>query len=154
MPTAPAELAPRASARAVLVCEEDRDARLALVDLLLSRGYQVQVAIDARQAVYAVMGSPLSCVVLSLPLSGAEPEEVFRSIRGMVGDDIVPVVVLSHPRLLPPVIPGFRPDIDQRLAPSLSGAELLDAVHRAITAATTATTTAASPGAAAGRSIS
>jgi DNA-binding response OmpR family regulator len=118
----------------ILVCEEDRDARLAIVDLLLSAGYQVQVAVDARQALYAALSCPASCVILSLPLSGGEPEEIFRSLRGVEEERALPIVIIAHARLLPLSIPGFRHGIDQRLSPALRPADLLASVGNAIAA--------------------
>ena len=56
----------------VLLCVGDRDLRMALAALLGSANLRVEIAAHATQAVSAAVAKTPGCIVLVLPLPGAE----------------------------------------------------------------------------------
>lgn len=112
----------------VLICEGDRDLRLALCALLSREGYFPIVAADVREAVSRCIGPPPICVVLSLPIPGGESGEVLHGLRGLGGMAEVGVVMIAPHDLLEREPAGFRGERDVHLPPSYRPADLLAAV--------------------------
>ncbi len=116
----------------VLLCESDRDLRLALAGLLERAGHRAILAADARQAVSTAMADPPACMVLSLPIANGDSTEILRSLRGMAGLSHTPVILLAPPGLLPAGLPGFRPGVDRCFSHTVRPLELLAAVAHAV----------------------
>ena len=119
----------------VLLCEGDRDLRLALTSLLERAGHRALCVSDARAALSAAIATSPACIVLDLPLPGAEAAEVLRMLRGLSRAREVPVVLIAAPDLPVDRSAGLRPDVDQRLPPTVRPEVLLKAVARAVTLA-------------------
>jgi DNA-binding response OmpR family regulator len=112
----------------VLICEGDRDLRLALCALLSREGYLPVGAADVREAVSRSIGVPPVCVVLSLPLPGGESAEVLHGLRGLGGMAEVGVVLIAPRELLEREPAGFHRERDVHLPPSYRPDDLLAAV--------------------------
>jgi two-component system KDP operon response regulator KdpE len=82
----------RAGLPRVLVVDDDRSLRRALVINLRARGYRVDEAEDGRSALAAAAAGPPDLVVLDLGLPDIDGIEVLGGLRGWTQ---VPVLVLS-----------------------------------------------------------
>jgi len=122
--------APEGSAATVLLCEGDGDLRQALAALLEGEGLKVVLAGNAREAVSRAISSPPGCIVLSLPLPGADRGEALRGIRGLSGSAGTRVVAIAPPDLPLGEEEGFVRGRDERLPRTFGPRDLLAAIRR------------------------
>ena len=114
----------------VLLCESDRDLRLALGKLLERAGLRVLSAADAREAMARALALPPACLVLSTPFPGGEAADLLRSLRELTeGREVPAVVVAGGESGLGP--PDFIPERDRLLPPTCDPRALVAAVARA-----------------------
>ncbi len=117
---------------AVLICEGDRDLRLALSALLAREGYRAVTAAETREAVSRAIATPPACVVLSLPLPGGDPSGFLQSLRGLGEMGDVGVVLIAPRELVREGPAGFNPARDLWLPPTFRPEDLLAAVREAV----------------------
>ena len=79
--------------RGILVVEDDRTLRQALVFNLEREGYDVRSAVDGEQALAAARDGGVDLLLLDLMLPGMSGLEVLRTMRAEGID--TPVVILS-----------------------------------------------------------
>ncbi len=106
----------------VLLCEWDRDLRLAAGALLSGAGYSVSLAADGREAVSRTIAHPTACIVLCMPIAGGESSEVARSLRGLAPSTKIVAVAPD----------GFPTEADEVIPPTFAPADLIAAVKRAM----------------------
>lgn len=109
--------------RRILVVEDDRTLRQALVFNLEREGYEAQSAVDGEQALAAARDGGLDLILLDLMLPGMSGMEVLRTIRGEGID--TPVVILSAKGGEIDKVVGLKVGADDYVAKPFSRPELL-----------------------------
>jgi len=109
--------------RRILVVEDDRTLRQALVFNLEREGYDARSAVDGEQALAAVRGGGLDLVLLDLMLPGMSGMEVLRTVRGEGIE--TPVVILSAKGGEIDKVVGLKVGADDYVAKPFSRPELL-----------------------------
>lgn len=109
--------------RRILVVEDDRTLRQALVFNLEREGYEARSAVDGEQALAAVRDGGLDLVLLDLMLPGMSGMEVLRTMRGDGID--TPVVILSAKGGEIDRVVGLKVGADDYVAKPFSRPELL-----------------------------
>jgi len=109
--------------RRILVVEDDRTLRQALVFNLEREGYEAHSAVDGEQALAAVRDGGLDLILLDLMLPGMSGMEVLRTIRGEGID--TPVVILSAKGGEIDKVVGLKVGADDYVAKPFSRPELL-----------------------------
>jgi two-component system, OmpR family, alkaline phosphatase synthesis response regulator PhoP len=107
----------------ILVVEDDRTLRMALVFNLEREGYEVRSAVDGEQGLAAARDGRLALIVLDLMLPAMSGLEVLRTLRGDGID--TPVVILSAKGGEVDRIVGLKVGADDYIAKPFSRPELL-----------------------------
>lgn len=113
--------------RRILVVEDDRTLRQALVFNLEREGYEVRGAVDGEQALDAARGSGLELILLDLMLPGMSGLEVLRTMRSEGID--TPVVILSAKGGEIDRVVGLKVGADDYIPKPFSRPELLARVE-------------------------
>ena len=113
--------------RRILVVEDDRTLRQALVFNLEREGYEVRGAVDGEQALDAARGGALELVLLELMLPGMSGLEVLRTMRAEGID--TPVVILSAKGGEIDRVVGLKVGADDYIPKPFSRPELLARVE-------------------------
>jgi DNA-binding NarL/FixJ family response regulator len=87
-------------AEAVLIADPDESARMALARLLRGAGYSVVHVETGDQALKLARSTPLSAVILEVPLPGLSGYEVCHMLRADLGNSL-PVLFVSGSRTEP-----------------------------------------------------
>jgi CheY-like chemotaxis protein len=95
-PVEPARIGPLATARRILVVEDNRDGREALRMLLRMWGYEVEAAEDGRQAVQKAMAVRPEVALIDIGLPGLDGYEVARRVRSLLGRDVFLVAITGY----------------------------------------------------------
>jgi len=109
--------------RRILVVEDDRTLRQALVFNLEGEGYEARSAVDGEQALAAARDGGLDLILLDLMLPGMSGMEVLRTMRGDGID--TPVVILSAKGAEIDRVVGLQVGADDYVAKPFSRPELL-----------------------------
>jgi DNA-binding response OmpR family regulator len=109
--------------RRILVVDDDRTLRQALVFNLEREGYEARSAVDGEQALAAVRDGGLDLVLLDLMLPGMSGMEVLRTMRGDGID--TPVIILSAKGGEIDKVVGLKVGADDYVAKPFSRPELL-----------------------------
>jgi DNA-binding response OmpR family regulator len=109
--------------RRILVVEDDRTLRQALVFNLEGEGYEARSAVDGEQALAAALDGGLDLILLDLMLPGMSGMEVLRTMRGDGID--TPVVILSAKGGEIDKVVGLKVGADDYVAKPFSRPELL-----------------------------
>jgi len=109
--------------RRILVVEDDRTLRQALVFNLDREGYGARSAVDGEQALAAARDGGLDLILLDLMLPGMSGMEVLRTMRGEGID--TPVVILSAKGAEIDKVVGLKVGADDYVAKPFSRPELL-----------------------------
>jgi len=107
----------------ILVVEDDRTLRMALVFNLEREGYEVRSAVDGEQALSAARDGRLDLIVLDLMLPAMSGLEVLRTMRAEGID--TPVVILSAKGSEVDRVVGLKVGADDYIAKPFSRPELL-----------------------------
>lgn len=107
----------------ILVVEDDRTLRTALVFNLEREGYDVRSAVDGEQALAAGRGGRLDLILLDLMLPAMSGLEVLRTLRAEGID--TPVVILSAKGGEVDRVVGLKVGADDYIAKPFSRPELL-----------------------------
>jgi DNA-binding response OmpR family regulator len=113
--------------RRILVVEDDRTLRQALVFNLEREGYEVRVAVDGEQALAAARDGGIDLMLLDLMLPGMSGLEVLRTMRADGID--TPVVILSAKGGEIDKVVGLKVGADDYIAKPFSRPELLARVE-------------------------
>ena len=113
--------------RRILVVEDDRTLRQALVFNLEREGYEVRGAVDGEQALAAGRDGGVDLVLLDLMLPGMSGLEVLRTMRADGID--TPVVILSAKGGEIDKVVGLKVGADDYIAKPFSRPELLARVE-------------------------
>ena len=113
--------------RRILVVEDDRTLRQALVFNLEREGYEVRGAVDGEQALAAAHGGGIDLMLLDLMLPGMSGLEVLRTMRADGID--TPVVILSAKGGEIDKVVGLKVGADDYIAKPFSRPELLARVE-------------------------
>ncbi len=113
--------------RRVLVVEDDRTLRQALVFNLEREGYEVRGAVDGEQALAAARDGGVDLMLLDLMLPGMSGLEVLRTMRAEGVD--TPVVILSAKGGEIDKVVGLKVGADDYIAKPFSRPELLARVE-------------------------
>jgi DNA-binding response OmpR family regulator len=113
--------------RRILVVEDDRTLRQALVFNLEREGYEVRGAVDGEQALAAARDGGIDLVLLDLMLPGMSGLEVLRTMRADGID--TPVVILSAKGGEIDKVVGLKVGADDYIAKPFSRPELLARVE-------------------------
>ena len=111
----------------ILVVEDDRTLRQALVFNLEREGYEVRSAVDGEQALASARDGGLDLMLLDLMLPGMSGLEVLRTMRAEGID--VPVVILSAKGAEVDRVVGLKVGADDYVAKPFSRPELLARVE-------------------------
>jgi CheY-like chemotaxis protein len=79
----------------ILVVEDDDDVRDAVEELLVARGYRIQVARDGREALAILASTPIDLMVLDLTLPDMSGEELLERKDADPALASIPVVIAS-----------------------------------------------------------
>ena len=116
-------------AKRILVVDDERDVRSLVCHILIDHGYQVEQAVDGREALAKIQASPPDLVVLDLMMPEVDGWQVLRELQGR--DSRPRVVVLSAfgdvKRVTEAGAVGF-------LAKPFRFAQLVDTCQRALSA--------------------
>jgi DNA-binding response OmpR family regulator len=107
----------------ILVVEDDRTLRMALVFNLEREGYEVHSAVDGEQGLAAARDGRLDLIVLDLMLPAMSGLEVLRTLRAEAID--TPVVILSAKGGEVDRVVGLKVGADDYIAKPFSRPELL-----------------------------
>jgi DNA-binding response OmpR family regulator len=107
----------------ILVVEDDRTLRMALVFNLEREGYEVRSAVDGEQGLAAARDGRLDLIVLDLMLPAMSGLEVLRTLRADGID--TPVVILSAKGGEVDRVVGLKVGADDYIAKPFSRPELL-----------------------------
>jgi len=113
--------------RGILVVEDDRTLRQALVFNLEREGYDVRSAVDGEQALAAARDGGLDLMLLDLMLPGMSGLEVLRTMRAEGID--TPVVILSAKGSEVDRVVGLKVGADDYVSKPFSRPELLARVE-------------------------
>lgn len=113
--------------RRILVVEDDRTLRQALVFNLEREGYEVRGAVDGEQALAAARDGGIDLMLLDLMLPGMSGLEVLRTMRADGID--TPVVILSAKGGEIDKVVGLKVGADDYIAKPFSRPELLARVE-------------------------
>jgi DNA-binding response OmpR family regulator len=113
--------------RRILVVEDDRTMRQALVFNLEREGYEVRGAVDGEQALAAARDGGVDLMLLDLMLPGMSGLEVLRTMRADGID--TPVVILSAKGGEIDKVVGLKVGADDYIAKPFSRPELLARVE-------------------------
>jgi two-component system alkaline phosphatase synthesis response regulator PhoP len=113
--------------RRILVVEDDRTLRQALVFNLEREGYEVRGAVDGEQALAAARDGGIDLMLLDLMLPGMSGLEVLRTLRADGVD--TPVVILSAKGGEIDKVVGLKVGADDYIAKPFSRPELLARVE-------------------------
>jgi DNA-binding response OmpR family regulator len=113
--------------RRILVVEDDRTLRQALVFNLEREGYEVRGAVDGEQALAAARDGGIDLMLLDLMLPGMSGLEVMRTMRADGID--TPVVILSAKGGEIDKVVGLKVGADDYIAKPFSRPELLARVE-------------------------
>jgi len=113
--------------RRILVVEDDRTLRQALVFNLEREGYEVRGAVDGEQALAAAHDGGIDLMLLDLMLPGMSGLEVLRTMRADGID--TPVVILSAKGGEIDKVVGLKVGADDYIAKPFSRPELLARVE-------------------------
>jgi two-component system alkaline phosphatase synthesis response regulator PhoP len=113
--------------RRILVVEDDRTLRQALVFNLEREGYEVRGAVDGEQALAAARDGGIDLMLLDLMLPGMSGLEVLRTLRADGVD--TPVVILSAKGGEIDKVVGLKVGADDYVAKPFSRPELLARVE-------------------------
>ncbi len=113
--------------RGILVVEDDRTLRQALVFNLEREGYDVRSAVDGEQALAAARDGGLDLMLLDLMLPGMSGLEVLRTMRAEGID--TPVVILSAKGGEVDRVVGLKVGADDYVSKPFSRPELLARVE-------------------------
>jgi DNA-binding response OmpR family regulator len=109
--------------RRILVVEDDRTLRQALIFNLEREGYEARSAVDGEQALAAIRDGGLDLVLLDLMLPGMTGLEVLRTARAEGND--TPVVILSAKGGEVDRVVGLKVGADDYIPKPFSRPELL-----------------------------
>jgi len=113
--------------RRIVVVEDDRTLRQALVFNLEREGYEVRSAVDGEQALAAARDGGLDLMLLDLMLPGMSGLEVLRTMRAEAID--TPVVILSAKGGEVDRVVGLKVGADDYIPKPFSRPELLARVE-------------------------
>lgn len=88
-------MAPKPPVRRVLIADDDRVLSHLLASRLRAKGWQVDVAMDAMQALMFAMRSPPSIITLDINMPGGTGIEALKKLKQSVRTSQIPVVVIS-----------------------------------------------------------
>lgn len=86
---------PKPPARRVLVADDDRVLSHLLASRLRAKGWHVDVAMDAMQALMFAMRSPPSVITLDINMPGGTGIEALKKLKQSARTSQIPVVVIS-----------------------------------------------------------
>jgi DNA-binding response OmpR family regulator len=109
--------------RRILVVEDDRTLRQALIFNLEREGYEARSAVDGEQALAAIRDGGLDLVLLDLMLPGMTGLEVLRTARAEGND--TPIVILSAKGGEVDRVVGLKVGADDYIPKPFSRPELL-----------------------------
>ncbi|MDQ2853939.1 MAG: response regulator transcription factor [Chloroflexota bacterium] len=113
--------------RRILVTEDDRTLRQALVFNLEREGYEVRSAVDGEQALAAARNGGLDLLLLDLMLPSMSGLEVLRTMRAEAIE--TPVIILSAKGSEVDRVVGLKVGADDYIAKPFSRPELLARVE-------------------------
>jgi len=123
-------------AGAVLIVDEDHDARTRVGRALLRAGFQVRDCAEGEEALAAAAFERPAAVVLEVDLPDVDGFEVCRELRDRFGDDL-PVVLVSGRRVTThDRIAGLLIGADDYLVKPVNADELLVRLRRLLTRST------------------
>ena len=123
---------------AVLVVDEDQDARTRVSRALLRAGFQIRECAEGEEALAAAGFERPAAVVLEVDLPDVDGFEVCRELRDRFGDDL-PVVLVSGRRVTThDRIAGLLIGADDYLVKPVNADELLIRLRRLLTRSTDA----------------
>lgn len=116
----------------LLVVDDDRHAREALVKVLQRRQVSVDLAKDGRQALKLAEGTPYSLAILDYQLPDMTGAEVLRAVRSILPN--VPAIFVTAYATIDNVFPAIDAGAHRVLAKPFDADELLEAVDSLLTA--------------------
>ncbi len=80
-------------ARRILVVDNDVDIRTELAEFLETKGYQVEVAGDGREALDMIKAAPADAMITDIKMPGGDGYELIRQLRAM--DPVIPIIIIA-----------------------------------------------------------
>ena len=80
-------------ARRILVVDDDVDIRTELTEFLETKGYQVEVAGDGREALDMIKAAPADAMITDIKMPGGDGYELIRQLRAM--DTVIPIIIIA-----------------------------------------------------------
>ena len=77
----------------ILVVDDDVDIRTELAEFLETKGYQVEVAGDGREALEMIKAAPADVVITDIKMPGGDGYEFIRQLRAM--DPVIPIIIIA-----------------------------------------------------------
>ena len=90
----------------VLIVEDDKDLREALVDTLALAGYDVQAAADGREALAAIDDAEVALVVSDIRMQPMDGHQLLRHIKARRAD--LPVLLMTAYGTIPQAVDAMR----------------------------------------------
>jgi two-component system cell cycle response regulator len=109
----------------ILVVDDSKTQLDWVQQVLVREGFDVQTAIDGKEAIRKVRTEPPDLVLLDMVLPDMDGLEVLRIIKARTEDHFVPVIILSVKADLDSKVAGLRIGADDFLAKPFAEAELL-----------------------------
>ena len=80
-------------ARRILVVDDDADIRTELAEFLETKGYQVEVAGDGREALDMIKAAPADVMITDIKMPRGDGYELIRQLRAM--DPVIPIIIIA-----------------------------------------------------------
>ena len=77
----------------ILVVDDDVDIRTELAEFLETKGYQVEVAGDGREALEMIKAAPADVVITDIKMPRGDGYELIRQLRAM--DPVIPIIIIA-----------------------------------------------------------
>jgi DNA-binding response OmpR family regulator len=119
-----------ATAKRILVAEDDPVTRRFVVSLLEEKGYEVLVAEDGEHAVATALAAAPDLIVCDLVMPYRDGYEVLRAIRNDERTSDIPVLILSMRDREEDIIRGFEQGADEYVVKPFNARELVYRVRR------------------------
>ncbi len=73
--------------------DDDVDSRTELAEFLETKGYQVELAGDGREALDMIKAAPPDVMITDIKMPGGDGYELIRQLREM--DPVIPIIIIA-----------------------------------------------------------
>lgn len=116
----------------VLIAEDNQTTRELIAKLLTDGGMKVEVVENGQQAVTRARDGKLDLILLDILMPGLDGLDACRLIKGIAGDDFLPIVLLTAKSDIESRVVGLRVGADDYICKPFDKRELLARINNLI----------------------